>query len=637
MNRPRPAGGEDKITIDANRRALAAQGLRDLALLDTPPEEVFDRITRLAARLLDAPVALVTFVDFEGDRQFFKSRFGVGDLSQTPLTHSFCQLVVKTEAPLIVSDAQHDPRVSDNPAVSELGVSAYLGAPLLSLEQLPLGALCVIDRKPRAWTGLDLELLADLAQLAQREIGFRQEFRRRQGAEARLGVSEADFAMLAASIPQLAWMADAQGSIFWYNQRWFEFTGKTMADMKGWGWRSVHHPDHEAAVVAKISRCFETGEDWEDTFPLRGADGKYRWFLSRAKPIRDAAGRPVRWFGTNTDITDRLEAEERQALLTREIDHRAKNALAVAQAVVRLSKADDAQSLKQVIEARVSSLARAHRLLADSRWEGADLRQLLREELAAFGGEDPGRVTLNGPHILLRAATAQSIALVFHELSTNAVKHGALSAPGGKLEVTWDDPGGGDLRMTWLEDSPLGIKAPERSGFGTTLLEQIVQRQFGGSMDNDWTPRGLHCRFTIPATAVPSFEVSPARADERTGRASILLLEDDSLIAMDMEDRIRKLGYKVIGPAATLQEARKLAGATPLDGAVLDGNIDGETSVGLAGELAEAGIPITFCTGYERIEDLPERLQSTPILRKPVSEAALAGALAAMTAQRLRV
>jgi len=117
------------------------------------------------------------------------------------------------------------------------------------------------------------------------------------------------FHALAESIPQLAWMADASGSIYWYNQRWYEFTGTTLEQMRGWGWKAVHHPDHVDRVVRRIQHSWNTGEAWEDTFPLRGSDGRYRWFLSRAQPIRDADGNIVRWFGTNTDINELREAE----------------------------------------------------------------------------------------------------------------------------------------------------------------------------------------------------------------------------------------------------------------------------------------------------------------------------------------
>ncbi|HEY9658208.1 MAG TPA: PAS domain-containing protein, partial [Allocoleopsis sp.] len=131
----------------------------------------------------------------------------------------------------------------------------------------------------------------------------------RKQAEQELQENELRFRTLADNISQLTWMTDENGWIFWYNQRWFDFTGTTLEDMQGWGWRNVHHPDHVERVVEKISRCFATGEIWEDTFPLRGQNGKYRWFLSRAVPIRDKQGKVLRWFGTNTDITELREIE----------------------------------------------------------------------------------------------------------------------------------------------------------------------------------------------------------------------------------------------------------------------------------------------------------------------------------------
>jgi len=121
--------------------------------------------------------------------------------------------------------------------------------------------------------------------------------------------SESQFRSLANSIPQLAWMANPDGSIFWYNQRWYDYTGTTFEQVKGWGWGLVHHPDHLQEVERKFRHCIKTGEPWEDTFPLRGADDNYRWFLSRALPIHDVNGKIVRWFGTNTDITERKLAE----------------------------------------------------------------------------------------------------------------------------------------------------------------------------------------------------------------------------------------------------------------------------------------------------------------------------------------
>ncbi|MFB2878860.1 PAS domain S-box protein [Floridanema aerugineum] len=129
-------------------------------------------------------------------------------------------------------------------------------------------------------------------------------------AQQELMESEERFRTLADNISQFAWMADESGWLFWYNQRWLDYTGTTLEEMEGWGWQKVHHPDHLERVVKKFRYCIETGEPWEDTFPLRSKDGQYRWFLSRAVPVRNAQGKVLRWFGTNTDITDRQQAEE---------------------------------------------------------------------------------------------------------------------------------------------------------------------------------------------------------------------------------------------------------------------------------------------------------------------------------------
>jgi PAS domain S-box-containing protein len=144
----------------------------------------------------------------------------------------------------------------------------------------------------------------------------------RGASEAALRETEARFRELADNISQFAWTADESGWIYWYNKRWFDYTGTTIDEMQGWGWQKVHHPDHVQRVVERIRGSFETGEPWEDTFPLRGRDGTYRWFLSRALPIRNDAGEIVRWFGTNTDVTEQIEAEQALRALNETLEQR---------------------------------------------------------------------------------------------------------------------------------------------------------------------------------------------------------------------------------------------------------------------------------------------------------------------------
>ncbi|MHB1222643.1 MAG: ATP-binding protein [Gemmatimonadaceae bacterium] len=155
--------------------------------------------------------------------------------------------------------------------------------------------------------------------LARHNVALEAQNRQIAAQAACLTAAEAEFRAMAENIPQLAWMARPDGWIDWYNQRWYAYTGTTLEQMQGWGWRTVHHPDHVDRVVAGIQRSYDTGEPWEDTFPLQSKDGEWCWFLSRASPIRDASGRVVRWFGTNTDVTaEHGAAAKRERLLAAE-------------------------------------------------------------------------------------------------------------------------------------------------------------------------------------------------------------------------------------------------------------------------------------------------------------------------------
>jgi PAS domain S-box-containing protein len=211
------------------------------------------------------------------------------------------------------------------------------------------------------------------------------------------------------------------------------------------------------------------------------------------------------------DVAARREAEARRDLLAREVDHRAKNALAVVQAALRLTKATDVPSYMAAVEGRVTALARAQALLAYDRWGGADLRALLRAELEPFlGGEeadmawrDTGpRAELAGQPVAVPAGAAQPLAMAVHELATNAVKHGALSAPGGQVTVSWrldGDPGAEILRLRWREaGGPPVLEPPERRGFGTRVIEGTLCGQLGGSVQKTWETSGLVCDIELP-------------------------------------------------------------------------------------------------------------------------------------------
>ncbi|WP_372619981.1 HWE histidine kinase domain-containing protein [Falsiroseomonas sp.] len=267
-------------------------------------------------------------------------------------------------------------------------------------------------------------------------------------------------------------------------------------------WMSGIHPLDRGAMAAAIREAIEGRLDtWDTEFRFtRFDDGATRWLVGRGRVVRDAAtGMAVRLRGIGLDITERKAAEERQALLMLEVDHRARNVLAVVQSALRLTPRGDAEQYARAVEGRIAALARAHAMLADARWQGSELGALLTGELSAFLATQ--RVELAGPPVMLPARTAQPLAMAAHELATNAVKHGALSSAEGSVTVTWaleqadsDQP---VLALRWAEAGGPPVTPPQRRGFGSRVLEGVL-RQAGGRVMLDWAPEGLVCRLQVP-------------------------------------------------------------------------------------------------------------------------------------------
>jgi PAS domain S-box-containing protein len=280
------------------------------------------------------------------------------------------------------------------------------------------------------------------------------------------------------------------------------------------GWVDRVPPADRAAMAEAFERMAEgSSETYAAEYRYHHPDGRMRWVESRARVVEhDRAGRPLRAAGTVQDITARREAEERRALLAREVDHRAKNALAVVQAALRLTPRTSLDAYAAAVEGRVGALSRAHTLLADQRWDGASLRALLMGELSAFmlGPAGEAVVTMHGPELRVAPSAAQSLSLALHELSTNALKYGALARPGGRLSITWEvRPVTGDLVLTWEErGGPAVAGPPKRRGFGSRLVAATVRDQLGGILVQHWQKDGLVvemqvslCRVAVPDPA----------------------------------------------------------------------------------------------------------------------------------------
>jgi PAS domain S-box-containing protein len=249
-------------------------------------------------------------------------------------------------------------------------------------------------------------------------------------------------------------------------------------------------------ALARGERRFEV------EYRTRRVDGAVRWLLARAELVLDADGAPRSAIGVVMDITERKESEERLKLLAREVDHRANNLLTVVLSTVQLSQAPTVQALKEVLSGRIAALGRAHQLLSEARWEGADLRRLVEEELLAFSLGEATRVSIEGPDVALSPAAAQALAMALHELATNAAKYGSLSKPQGRVAVSWTRTGGGPLLLRWSESGGPMVATPSRRGLGTAMLARALAGPLGGSSRLEWRPEGLVCELELPGEAL---------------------------------------------------------------------------------------------------------------------------------------
>jgi PAS domain S-box-containing protein len=266
--------------------------------------------------------------------------------------------------------------------------------------------------------------------------------------------------------------------------------------------RALVHRDDLPRIEKALAAALDGKGEYDVEFRMLNADGTVRWTASRAAVMRDEAGRPIRMVGVDVDITARKAAEERLMLLAREVDHRAKNMLAVVQAMVRLTRADTVEGLVEALEGRIGALARAHNLLAGARWQGAEIQRLVGEELAPYRVGDGGRIDLSGPAMSLAPTAAQSLAMALHELATNAAKYGALSAPGGRVAITWrHDEAAGLLILRWCETGGPTVRQPAHRGFGMGVIERTIGQHIGGEVRFDWRPEGLVCELRLPAGA----------------------------------------------------------------------------------------------------------------------------------------
>ena len=364
----------------------------------------------------------------------------------------------------------------------------------------------------------------------------------------------------------------------------------------------------------------------------RGITEHHEWRVDRIT-LPDGSFGAVCYF---RDIAAQVEAENTRQLLLRELNHRVKNTLANVQAIAQQTMRTNRQpeEFASRFSGRVQSLARVHALLTDSTWQGAELRELIRDQLL-HGPIDEARLTAWGPTIHLPPQMAVHVAVMLHELGTNSLKYGALSAPKGWVAVSWT-VAGEMLNLQWVERGGPAVSAPTRRGFGTTLIEQSARSE-GGRAERLIESDGLTWAISLrmpPAVARPGGDADeprmvrpspePLQAKALEPKAPFadlrfLVVEDELLIALNLVDTLERYGASEARAVSSERECLQLLEENAFDCALLDANLHGRSVENIAAALSRRQIPFVFVTGYGRA-GLPPEFQQLPVLAKPVSD-----------------
>lgn len=443
-------------------------------------------------------------------------------------------------------------------------------------------------------------------------------------AEHALKESEQRLAELAESMPQLVWRAADDGRIDYYNSRLALYVGAERLATGEWTWEGLIHPDDLKATREAWRAAVRGRLEFQTMQRLRMADGSWRWHLSRARPVR-APDDVVHWYGTATDIHDRMEAEEKVHVLLAEVNHRAKNMLALVQAVARQTVKGDPQDFLQRFESRVQALAASQDLLVSAGWDGIDLADLVRAQLAHFADLVGTRITLTGPPVALKSAAAQSLGMALHELSTNAGKYGALSGSEGTVEIRWSlGDGGQTLELVWAEHGGPTVSEPARRGFGSVVIGRMVEAALGGRVETRYDAAGLTWRLVcsgeraLGKAAHRTAEVDEAARSSTEAAPRVLVVEDEALVALEIAGVLADAGFTVLGPAASVATALGVLAHERCDVAVLDVNLGAETSEPIATRLIADGVPFVTMSGYSRSQR-PKVFGGSPFLGKPLT------------------
>jgi PAS domain S-box-containing protein len=494
----------------SERRLAAQKQALELAVSGAPIGVVLGPVVEETRKQVsgDARAAL-HIVDPDGARLRFGAAAGMSELYRSAVdgfeirpTNPACGKVAFTGERIIVEDVTTDPLWEPYRALAQqLNIRACWSFPIrsLALDKI-LGTIAIYYDSPRDPRQEDIEAVELLTQTAALIIERHKAAEEHAVAHERLRLSESRLRLALAGARAAAWEWDAGADDIVWSPEMFAITGLA-AEAGAPGLKTyltmVEEGDRDRAVSDLKAALGKSGP-FTSEFRIRRTNGAVIWLCISGVVEHDETGEPLRAYGILQDTTERKAHEEQIHLLMREVNHRAKNMLSLVQAIARQTAARQPEDFIGCFAERIQALAANQDLLIRNDWQGVDVEDLVRAQLAHFLDLVGSRIVVDGPLLRLNPASAQAIGLALHELATNAGKYGALSTDSGRVDVSWGTVGD-TFTMSWSERHGPLISAPKRRGFGTTVVEAMAKHSLDGAVDLDYASSGLIWRLVCPA------------------------------------------------------------------------------------------------------------------------------------------
>ncbi|MBL8551221.1 MAG: PAS domain-containing protein [Hyphomonadaceae bacterium] len=443
------------------------------------------------------------------------------------------------------------------------------------------------------------------------------------------------------ALPAMTFVLDAQGILIEANAAALKAAnlaptaviGAPLAETYWWSWSE----EAQARLKNAASAARREGGAQRYQEKIRVGEERFLTVIAQVAPMRGGGGQVTHLAVSAIDVSELVEMQERQALLSAELTHRVKNILAIVQALVSRSakRAPSKEALVASLNGRIAAMAASISQLSLSQWTGYDLRGVLVEQLGALGSD---RITIEGPEVQLSPKAAMAFALIAYELGTNAAKHGALSNPDGRVSVRWQIANG-DFAFDWREAGGPAVTAPSELGFGSTLVRNLAEGDLGANATVEYAREGLTAHFRGPASRLA--EAAHARAGiEANGGPKlagkrIVIVEESPVVALDLANLLEGEGARVLGTYVVTEEARA-AFADALNAScdilILNAEMDGGARWPLAETARAGGAKLLFSTTGESTSALTRRFPEAQVLVKPYPESDLLRALARLAA-----